>query len=150
MELALWTHYVASELKPELLEGLPSYTANNVHVPVTANNDSDSEQQNNDTNNTSANEITTTTTNNSTAVAAAVTTTTTTNTINTNGVPPSIEASDESNLEPAQPIQQPQNGNNGKGMIGLDQSWSILIQQFNNKMNTNKTNNNQLQELSIV
>lgn len=118
MELALWTHYVASELKPELLEGLPSYSVNNVHVPLTANNDSDSEQQNNDTNNTPVNEITTTITNNSTAVTSAETTTTiTTNTINTNGVPPSIEASDESNLEPAQPIQQPQNGNNGKGMI---------------------------------
>lgn len=26
VELALWTHYVASELKPELLEGMPNGT----------------------------------------------------------------------------------------------------------------------------
>lgn len=28
MELALWTHYVASELKPELLDGIPGTTEN--------------------------------------------------------------------------------------------------------------------------
>lgn len=34
MELALWTHYVASELKPELLDGIPGSTENgNSHPP---------------------------------------------------------------------------------------------------------------------
>ena len=34
MELALWTHYVASELKPELLDGIPISTENgNSHPP---------------------------------------------------------------------------------------------------------------------
>lgn len=35
MELALWTHYVASELKPELLDGIPGSTENgNSHPPA--------------------------------------------------------------------------------------------------------------------
>lgn len=34
VELALWTHYVASELKPELLDGIPGSTENgNSHPP---------------------------------------------------------------------------------------------------------------------
>lgn len=34
MELALWTHYVACELKPELLDGIPGMTENgNSHPP---------------------------------------------------------------------------------------------------------------------
>lgn len=34
VELALWTHYVASELKPELLDGIPGTTENgNSHAP---------------------------------------------------------------------------------------------------------------------
>lgn len=34
VELALWTHYVASELKPELLDGIPIATENgNSHSP---------------------------------------------------------------------------------------------------------------------
>jgi len=86
VELALWTHYVASDMKPELLENIPAFTNNSSHELIITNS--------------------TTTTNNSTA---------------TNGVPPSIEASDESNLEPAQ--STPQNGNNGKcALDSLDES----------------------------
>lgn len=84
VELALWTHYVASELKPELLENVPGFTGSNKSTHELIINNTNS----------------------------TVTTTTTTA---TNGVPPSIEASDESNLEPAQPT--PQNGNNGECKI---------------------------------
>lgn len=31
VELALWTHYIASELKPELLDGLPTENGNTTH-----------------------------------------------------------------------------------------------------------------------
>lgn len=34
MELALWTHYIASDMKPELLDGIPGATENgNSHPP---------------------------------------------------------------------------------------------------------------------
>lgn len=88
VEIAVWTHYVASDLKPEWLEGL-SELGNGIAVGVTAAAA--------DTTNDASNDVDT------------VTTTTIHTT--TNGVPPSsIEASDESNLEPAQP-QAAQNGN---------------------------------------
>ncbi|XP_012151970.1 protein amun isoform X3 [Megachile rotundata] len=37
VELALWTHYVASELKPELLDGIPGSTENGNSHPAASN-----------------------------------------------------------------------------------------------------------------
>lgn len=88
VEIAVWTHYVASDLKPEWLEGLSELGNGTAVIPTPA-----------DTTNDASNDVDT------------VTTTTTTTLHTTNGVPPSsIEASDESNLEPAQPPAA-QNGN---------------------------------------
>uniref|UniRef100_A0A336MVM8 CSON006919 protein n=1 Tax=Culicoides sonorensis TaxID=179676 RepID=A0A336MVM8_CULSO len=92
VELAVWTHYVASDLKPEWLEGL-SELGNGVAPGITVAAPADT------TNDDASNDVDTVTT--------------TTTTLNkTNGVPPSsIEASDESNLEPAtQPAAQNGNG----------------------------------------
>lgn len=94
VELALWTHFVASDLKPELLEGMPEGTH---HHPSSV-----------------ANGI-----NNSTSDV----TSTTTDDINDEQSPAANsglgnEPSDESNLEPAA-----SNGNNGNGAIdSLDES----------------------------
>lgn len=92
VELALWTHYNAYEMKPELLEDIPAYTTNNstTHAsPVAVDVDD------------------------GLPIIS--------NTTSTNGVPPSsIEASDESNLEPAQAT--PQNGNNGEEQISFRDS----------------------------
>lgn len=73
-------------MKPELLEDIPAFTSSS-------------------TNNSAAHDLIINNSNN-----------TTTATTTTNGVPPSIEASDESNLEPAQ--DTPQNGNNGEFLFG--------------------------------
>lgn len=89
VEIAVWTHYVASDLKPEWLEGM-SELGNGVAGVVPAPADTTNDDASND-------------------VDTVTTTTTTLHT--TNGVPPSsIEASDESNLEPAQ-LPAAQNGN---------------------------------------
>lgn len=84
VELAVWTHYNANELKTELLDGMPVF---NNHI-------------------TSDTTTTESETNDDTIPDTTITTT-------TNGVPTSIEASDESNLEPAAPPATT-NGNNGK------------------------------------
>jgi hypothetical protein len=50
VELALWTHYVASELKPELLDGIPSSTENgNAHPPSNGEATEPSDDSNQDT-----------------------------------------------------------------------------------------------------
>ncbi|XP_015590823.1 uncharacterized protein LOC107265649 [Cephus cinctus] len=50
VELALWTHYVASELKPELLDGIPGSTENgNSHPPTNGEATEPSDDSNQDT-----------------------------------------------------------------------------------------------------
>ncbi|KAK0083423.1 hypothetical protein PV325_008808 [Microctonus aethiopoides] len=49
VELALWTHYVASEMKPELLDGIPGSTENgNAHTPTNGEATEPSDDSNQD------------------------------------------------------------------------------------------------------
>lgn len=104
VEIAVWTHYVASDLKPEWLDGM-SELGNGVAGVVPAPADT--------TNDDASNDVDTVTT-------------TTLHTTTTNGVPPSsIEASDESNLEPAQ-LPAAQNGNGKCEYLTVSPSKPLL------------------------
>lgn len=49
VELALWTHYVASELKPELLDGIPTENGNTQHTPTNGETTEPSDDSNQET-----------------------------------------------------------------------------------------------------
>lgn len=101
VELALWTHFVACDLKPELLEDMPEGSHHHPSsVPNGVSIDKDSGE------------------NDTTTTQTSPTSDTTATTQTTTGNNP-LEPSDESNLDPP----APSNGNNGNGVLdSLDES----------------------------
>lgn len=112
VELAIWTHYVATELQPELLDGLPP-----IGAPSTNNSQGIATAAVADTTTTNVPDDSTEMMTASTLTTAETTTATTTTTVrhvtNGNSAIASLEQSDESNLEP--PSTMSANGNNGNG-----------------------------------